>query len=129
MNEYGSKIAYQVRFEGTKTSRTRILFLTEGLLLRQYATDNMLSMYDVIVVDEVHERHMMGKYHCELVEIALSESFQISLIGDFLLALLKKTLAQRKDLHVVLMSATINAELFAQYFDAPTLVVNSTSDC
>lgn len=62
MNEYGSKIAYQVRFEGTKTSRTRILFLTEGLLLRQYATDNMLSMYDVIVVDEVHERHMMGKY-------------------------------------------------------------------
>ncbi|KAI8642814.1 P-loop containing nucleoside triphosphate hydrolase protein [Parasitella parasitica] len=102
MNEYGSKIAYQVRFEGTKTSRTRILFLTEGLLLRQYATDNMLSMYDVIVVDEVHERHMMG---------------------DFLLALLKKTLLQRKDLYVVLMSATINAELFAQYFDAPTLVI------
>ncbi|GAN03267.1 ATP-dependent RNA helicase DHX34 isoform X5 [Mucor ambiguus] len=106
MNEYGSKIAYQVRFEGTKTSRTRILFLTEGLLLRQYAADNMLSMYDVIVVDEVHERHMMGGYH-----------------SDFLLALLKKTLAQRKDLHVVLMSATINAELFAQYFDAPTLVI------
>ncbi|KAG1081263.1 hypothetical protein G6F42_023006 [Rhizopus arrhizus] len=106
MNEYGSKIAYQVRFEGTKTARTRILFLTEGLLLRQYAADNMLSMYDVIVVDEVHERHMMG---------------------DFLLALLKKTLSQRKDLYVVLMSATINAELFAQYFDAPTLVVNHTS--
>ncbi|EPB90295.1 hypothetical protein HMPREF1544_02820 [Mucor circinelloides 1006PhL] len=102
MNEYGSKIAYQVRFEGTKTARTRILFLTEGLLLRQYAADNMLSMYDVIVVDEVHERHMMG---------------------DFLLALLKKTLSQRKDLYVVLMSATINAELFAQYFDAPTLQI------
>ncbi|CEP10178.1 hypothetical protein [Parasitella parasitica] len=102
MNEYGSKIAYQVRFEGTKTNKTRILFLTEGLLLRQYATDNLLSMYDVIVVDEVHERHMMG---------------------DFLLALLKKTLSQRKDLYVVLMSATINAELFAQYFDAPTLVI------
>jgi HrpA-like RNA helicase len=44
-------------------------------------------------------------------------------IGDFLLALLKKTLAQREDLHIVLMSATINAELFAQYFDAPTLIV------
>ncbi|KAI9484179.1 MAG: putative ATP-dependent RNA helicase DHX34-like protein [Benjaminiella poitrasii] len=102
MNEYGSEIAYQVRFEGTKTNRTRILFLTEGLLLRQYASDNLLSMYNVIVVDEVHERHMMG---------------------DFLLALLKKTLAQRKDLYIVLMSATINAELFAQYFDAPTLVI------
>ncbi|KAI8988337.1 P-loop containing nucleoside triphosphate hydrolase protein [Mycotypha africana] len=102
LNEYGTEIAYQVRFEGTKTNRTRILFLTEGLLLRQYAADDMLSMYDVIVVDEVHERHMMG---------------------DFLLALLKKTLAKRNDLYLVLMSATINAELFAQYFDAPTLVI------
>ncbi|KAI8375433.1 P-loop containing nucleoside triphosphate hydrolase protein [Blakeslea trispora] len=102
LNEYGSKIGYQVRFEKNKTSKTRVLFLTEGLLLRQYASDNMLSMYDVIVVDEVHERHMMG---------------------DFLLALLKKALAQRNDLYVVLMSATINAELFAQYFDAPTLII------
>ncbi|KAI9270835.1 P-loop containing nucleoside triphosphate hydrolase protein [Sporodiniella umbellata] len=102
LNEYGSQIAYQVRFEGNKTSRTRVLFLTEGLLLRQYALDNTLSMYDVIVVDEVHERHMMG---------------------DFLLALLKKTLSLRTDLYLVLMSATINAELFAQYFDAPTLNV------
>ncbi|KAI8342400.1 P-loop containing nucleoside triphosphate hydrolase protein [Chlamydoabsidia padenii] len=84
MNEYGSDIAYQ------------------GLLLRQYAMDNTLSMYDVIVVDEVHERHM---------------------IGDFLLALLKQLMMVRKDLYVVLMSATINAELFANYFDAPTLVV------
>lgn len=62
LNEYGSQVAYQVRFEGNKTNKTRVLFLTEGLLLRQYSTDNMLSMYDVIVVDEVHERHMMGKY-------------------------------------------------------------------
>ncbi|OBZ82768.1 putative ATP-dependent RNA helicase DHX34 [Choanephora cucurbitarum] len=97
LNEYGSKIGYQVRFEKNKSSNTRVLFLTEGLLLRQYAADNMLSMYDVIVVDEVHERHMM--------------------------ALLKRTLTQRKDLYVVLMSATINAELFAQYFDAPTLII------
>ncbi|KAI8092632.1 putative ATP-dependent RNA helicase DHX34-like protein [Halteromyces radiatus] len=102
MNEYGSEIAYQVRFEGTKTRRTRTLFLTEGLLLRQYAMDQSLSMYDVIVVDEVHERHMMG---------------------DFLLALLKRLIQARKDLYVVLMSATINADLFANYFDAPTLKV------
>ncbi|KAI7886742.1 P-loop containing nucleoside triphosphate hydrolase protein [Lichtheimia hyalospora FSU 10163] len=102
LNEFGSEIAYQVRFEKTKTKRTRILFLTEGLLLRQYAADPTLSMYDVIIVDEVHERHMMG---------------------DFLLALLKRLLQTRQDLYVVLMSATINAELFAQYFDAPTLNV------
>ncbi|KAI8384738.1 P-loop containing nucleoside triphosphate hydrolase protein [Radiomyces spectabilis] len=102
LNEYGSEIAYQVRFEGTKTNRTRILFLTEGLLLRQYTSDDTLSMYDVIVVDEVHERHMMG---------------------DFLLALLKRLIKSRPNIYIVLMSATINAELFARYFDAPTLVV------
>ncbi|KAG0168835.1 DEAH (Asp-Glu-Ala-His) box polypeptide 34 [Apophysomyces sp. BC1015] len=44
-------------------------------------------------------------------------------MGDFLLALLKKLLKTRTDLYVVLMSATINAELFAQYFDAPALIV------
>ncbi|CAO3611270.1 unnamed protein product [Cunninghamella blakesleeana] len=102
MNEYGSEIAYQVRFEATKTNRTRVLFLTEGLLLRQYAIDNTLSMYDVIVVDEVHERHIMG---------------------DFLIAILKKLKSVRDDLYIILMSATINTELFANYFDAPTLKV------
>ncbi|CAM0139298.1 unnamed protein product [Umbelopsis sp. WA50703] len=71
MNEYGSEIAYQVR-------------------------------YDVIVVDEVHERH---------------------LIGDFLLGILKQLLKERDDMHVILMSATLNAELFAQYFDAPAIMV------
>lgn len=64
--------------------------------------DNTLSMYDVIVVDEVHERHMMG---------------------DFLIAILKKLKSVRNDLYIVLMSATINTELFASYFDAPTLMV------
>lgn len=121
MNEYGSQVAYQVRFEGNSTKKTRVLFLTEGLLLRQYSSDNMLSMYDVIVVDEVHERHMMGKYFA--LSFVQQNRSLIYFIGDFLLALLKKTLAQRKDLHIVLMSATINAELFAQYFDAPTLIV------
>lgn len=123
LNEYGSQVAYQVRFEGNKTNRTRVLFLTEGLLLRQYSSDNMLSMYDVIVVDEVHERHMMGKLYIGLLNIVNIHKNTIIIVGDFLLALLKKTLAQRKDLYVVLMSATINAELFAQYFDSPTLIV------
>ncbi|OZJ05398.1 hypothetical protein BZG36_01988 [Bifiguratus adelaidae] len=102
LNVYGSEIAYQVRFQGNKSRRTRILFLTEGLLLRQFGADPNLSQYDVIIVDEVHERHIMG---------------------DFLLGILKQLLDKRKDLHVVLMSATINAELFAKYFDAPTIQV------
>ncbi|CAO3703181.1 unnamed protein product [Rhizopus stolonifer] len=51
----------------------------------------------------------------------IPNSFAYNFLGDFLLSLLKRTLSLRKDLYLVLMSATINAELFAQYFDAPTL--------
>jgi HrpA-like RNA helicase len=84
-------------------------------------------MYDVIVVDEVHERHMMGKKDCVYIKCMCTNSnFMHTLsLGDFLLALLKKTLAQRDDLYVVLMSATINIDLFAEYFDAPTLMVKT----
>ncbi|TPX47708.1 hypothetical protein SeLEV6574_g02520 [Synchytrium endobioticum] len=102
LDVYGSEIAYQVRFEGTKTEKTRILFLTEGLLLRQATADPKLSMYSVVIVDEVHERHVT----C-----------------DFLLGVLKRLLAIRQDLRVVLMSATINAKLFSEYFDAPVIEI------
>lgn len=71
-------------------------------MLRQFASDPFLKMYNVIIIDEVHERHITG---------------------DFLLAILKKLLQYRLDLRVVLMSATINAGLFSQYFDAPIIEV------
>ena len=87
---------FQVRFERSRTQSTRILFLTEGLLLRQIETDAMLSQYSVLVVDEVHERHIHT---------------------DFLLGVIKCILVQRKDLKLVLMSATINIDLFSTYFD------------
>ncbi|PVD20242.1 hypothetical protein C0Q70_20738 [Pomacea canaliculata] len=103
LNEYGSQVAFQVRFEKSKTSATRILFLTEGLLLRQMSTDSLLSQYSVIVIDEVHERHIHT---------------------DFLLGVLKCLLKLRSDLKLVLMSATINISLFSAYFDgAPVIKV------
>ena len=103
LNQYGSQVAHQIRFENTQTADTRILFLTEGLLLRQLGADPLLSRYDIIILDEVHERH-------------------ISM--DFLLGLLLLLLRRRTDLKVVLMSATVNAELFSDYFKgAPVLRV------
>ena len=62
LNRYGTEIGYQIRFERRKTERTRVLFLTEGLLLRQIASDPSLSGYDVLVLDEVHERHLSGDF-------------------------------------------------------------------
>ncbi|KAH8859718.1 putative ATP-dependent RNA helicase DHX34 [Schistosoma japonicum] len=56
LNERGSKVGYQVRFERSRTKATRILFLTEGLLLRQMQMDPFLSDYDAIVLDEVPGR-------------------------------------------------------------------------
>ena len=61
LNEFGSRVGYQIRFEKTKTQNTNICFMTEGLLLRQISSDPCLSEYDIIVLDEVHERHLAGK--------------------------------------------------------------------
>ncbi|KAH3837771.1 probable ATP-dependent RNA helicase DHX34 [Dreissena polymorpha] len=103
LNEYGTEVAFQVRFEKTKTRNTKILFLTEGLLLRQMTSDPHLSMYNVIVIDEVHERHIHT---------------------DFLLGILQCLVRHRDDIKVILMSATINIELFSNYFhDAPVIQV------
>ncbi|KAM6973744.1 putative ATP-dependent RNA helicase DHX34 [Aplochiton taeniatus] len=103
LNQYGSKVGYQIRFETTRTPATKLLFLTEGLLLRQIQQDDTLDQYQVLIVDEVHERHL----HC-----------------DFLLGVLRSLLSNRPALRLVLMSATINIKLFSNYFDrAPVLQV------
>ena len=78
-----------------KTDKTKVLFLTEGLLLRQISGDAGLNNYDVIVLDEVHERHLHG---------------------DFLLGAIRCLVLQRPELKVILMSATINIKLFSDYF-------------
>ncbi|KAI3354044.1 hypothetical protein L3Q82_018599 [Scortum barcoo] len=103
LNQYGSKVGYQIRFETTRTPATKLLFLTEGLLLRQIQQDGTLAQYQVVIVDEVHERHL----HC-----------------DFLLGVLRSLVAERPDLRLILMSATINIKLFSDYFSgAPVLQV------
>ncbi|KAL7870640.1 hypothetical protein SRHO_G00081370 [Serrasalmus rhombeus] len=103
LNQYGSKVGYQIRFETSRTPATKLLFLTEGLLLRQIQQDVSLAQYQVLIVDEVHERHL----HC-----------------DFLLGVLRTLLTLRPDMRLILMSATINIKLFSSYFsNAPVLQV------
>lgn len=97
------QVGYQIRFETSRTAATKLLFLTEGLLLRQIQQDKVLDQYQVVIVDEVHERHL----HC-----------------DFLLGVLRSLLAERPELRLILMSATINIKLFSEYFrSAPVLQV------
>lgn len=95
LSEFGTEVGYQIRFERSKNKNTKIVFITEGLLLRQLSTEAGLTQYDVIVLDEIHERNLHG---------------------DFLLGVAKCLLQTRPDLKLVLMSATINTTLFASYF-------------
>lgn len=95
------QVGYQIRFESTRTAATKIVFLTVGLLLRQIQREPRLPQYQVLIVDEVHERHLHN---------------------DFLLGVLRRLLPERPDLKVILMSATINISLFSSYFGGAPVV-------
>jgi len=94
-------VAYKMRFEDTTTRSCAIKIMTDGILLQEIKLDSDLREYQVVVVDEAHER---------------------SLNIDFALGLLKQVLERRDDLRVVVSSATINAEAFSAYFGGCPIV-------
>ncbi|EIW69555.1 ATP-dependent RNA helicase DDX35 [Tremella mesenterica] len=94
----GDEVGYSIRFEDLSSpTRTRIKYMTDGMLFRECMTDPLLSRYSVIMVDEAHER---GAY------------------TDLLLGLLKKIMRKRPELRVIISSATIDAEDFYEYFNS-----------
>ncbi|XP_023013378.1 putative ATP-dependent RNA helicase DHX57 [Leptinotarsa decemlineata] len=95
IDRIGNTVGYQIRLESKISSSTRLTFCTTGILLRRLEGEPTLPNVTHIVVDEVHER---------------SEE------SDFLLLILKELLQVRPDLKVILMSATMNASLFSEYF-------------
>ncbi|MDO8558435.1 MAG: ATP-dependent RNA helicase [bacterium] len=100
----GGLVGYQVRFDDTSCDGTQLKFMTDGILLREFQSDPDLRKYAIIVVDEAHER---------------SQNI------DFALGLLKNLLKRRKDLKVVVASATIDEGKFSRYFDnAPVINVS-----
>jgi ATP-dependent helicase HrpB len=98
----GGSVGYQVRFDEVAGPRTRLRFLTEGILTRRLLADRELTGVSVVVLDEFHERH---------------------LDGDLSLALLRRLQAEsRPDLRLVVMSATIDTAPVARYLgDCPVL--------
>jgi RNA helicase HrpA len=91
----GGLVGYKMRFEDRTGPQTKIKILTDGMLLQELKLDPWLSKYGVIVVDEAHER---------------------SLNIDFTLGLLKRVMESRRDFKVIISSATINAQVFSEYF-------------
>ncbi|MGR6806533.1 ATP-dependent RNA helicase HrpA [Sphaerotilus natans] len=104
----GEVVGYKVRFQDRLQPGASVKLMTDGILLAETQTDPLLRAYDTLIIDEAHER---------------------SLNIDFLLGYLRQILPRRPDLKIVVTSATIDAERFAQHFasvkgPAPVILVS-----
>ncbi|KAI9022572.1 P-loop containing nucleoside triphosphate hydrolase protein [Hyaloraphidium curvatum] len=91
----GSKVGYSIRFEDCTSKETIIKYMTDGVLLRESLTSKDLDQYSAIIMDEAHER---------------------SLNTDVLMGLIKLVVARRRDLKLIVTSATMNADKFSSFF-------------
>ncbi|KAF1989329.1 P-loop containing nucleoside triphosphate hydrolase protein [Aulographum hederae CBS 113979] len=101
--QLGEEVGYSIRFEDKTSQNTIMKYMTDGMLLREAMNDHNLERYSTIILDEAHER---------------------TLSTDILMGLLKEVIPRRKDLKIIIMSATLDAAKFQKYFDqAPLLAV------
>ncbi|KAK7755938.1 hypothetical protein SLS62_001880 [Diatrype stigma] len=92
----GNEVGYSIRFEDNTSDKTILKYMTDGMLLREFMTEPDLAGYSALMIDEAHER---------------------TVHTDILLALVKDLSRERPDLKLLISSATMNAEKFANYFD------------
>ncbi|HEY3737780.1 MAG TPA: ATP-dependent RNA helicase HrpA [Jatrophihabitans sp.] len=93
----GDLVGFSVRFTDQVSKQTRIRLMTDGILLNEITRDRNLRRYDTLILDEAHER---------------------SLNVDFLLGYLRELLPRRRDLKLIITSATIDPQRFADYYSA-----------
>ncbi|KAH0802055.1 P-loop containing nucleoside triphosphate hydrolase protein [Histomonas meleagridis] len=99
----GSIVGYSVRFDSRVSENTRLIYMTDGLLMKEFILDPQIRQYGIVIIDEAHERNINS---------------------DIILGLLKQLTEIRADLHVVVMSATLEAQKFTNFFGgAPHLIV------
>ena len=99
--QLGQDVGYAVRFSDQTNDNTLVKVMTDGLLLTEIRHDRFLDKYDAIIVDEAHER---------------------SLNIDFLLGYLKRLTLKRKDLKIIVTSATIDVDRFSEFFNGAPVV-------
>jgi len=92
----GNEVGYSIRFEDCTSERTRIKYMTDGMLLREFLSEANLQSYSVIIIDEAHER---------------------TLHTDVIFGLVKDIARFRPDLKVLISSATLDAQKFSDFFD------------
>jgi pre-mRNA-splicing factor ATP-dependent RNA helicase DHX15/PRP43 len=99
--QLGNEVGYTIRFEDKTSDKTVLKYMTDGMLLREAMSDPDLKKYGIIILDEAHER---------------------TLSTDILFGLIKEVLVRRKDLKLVVMSATMDADKFQDYFEGAPLL-------
>lgn len=98
-----STVGYAIRFQDNTSPRTKIKFITEGLFIKEILADPSLKKYSILIIDEVHER---------------------SSNTDIILSLIKNQIMSKLNIRVILMSATIEAEKFSNFFfNCPVLCI------
>jgi pre-mRNA-splicing factor ATP-dependent RNA helicase DHX38/PRP16 len=101
--EIGGLVGYAIRFEDCTSKDTRIKYMTDGVLLRESLTERDMDRYSCIIMDEAHER---------------------ALNTDILMGLIKRVLTRRRDLKLIVTSATMNAKRFSDFYGgAPEFVI------
>jgi pre-mRNA-splicing factor ATP-dependent RNA helicase DHX38/PRP16 len=99
----GGQVGYAIRFEDCTSKETKIKYMTDGVLLRESLVEPDLDKYSCIIMDEAHER---------------------ALNTDVLMGLLKKVLARRRDLKLIVTSATMNSDRFSRFYGgAPEFII------
>ena len=91
----GHEVGYSIRFEENITRTTKIIYMTDGIFLRYLLSDNLLTDFSVIIIDEAHER---------------------SIFTDIIFGIIKNLVEKRKDLRVIISSATLSTTKFQNYF-------------
>ncbi|SBT87830.1 pre-mRNA-splicing factor ATP-dependent RNA helicase PRP43, putative [Plasmodium malariae] len=99
--ELGTYVGYTIRFEDRSSSKTIIKYLTDGMLLRESMSDPLLKKYNTIILDEAHER---------------------TLATDILFGVIKNIQEKRNDLKLIVMSATLDAEKFQNFFNGSKIL-------
>lgn len=89
-------VGYKVRFEENITEETKIKFMTDGILLKEFTEDKLMKKYDFLIIDEAHERGVNS---------------------DVLLGLLKMISLKNSEIKIILMSATLESEKFINFFN------------
>ncbi|XP_049887810.1 ATP-dependent RNA helicase DHX33-like isoform X2 [Pectinophora gossypiella] len=99
--EIGSIVGYSVRFEDVTSPRTKVKYLTDGMLLREAIVDPLLKKYTVVILDEAHERTVSTDVLFGIVKLAQKERIEKNLTP----------------LKIIIMSATMDVDTFRKYYD------------